>query len=168
MKVFAYIIVLLLFGSALTRADSSITLESRDVLATHGPLAPGDVLIFPSSFRLDFNAERGLATSLLTGNDAQGHPYACAFAISAETEVKFPDETHWTVISRTIEGDVQKLTLAQEQGGATRPLEFRCSDRAELNLALQSRGVKLTEQIPVELIDDSIPAPATMVESPSD
>jgi hypothetical protein len=167
MKVFALALLSLLASPGHSWADSTIAMEQRNVLRTHGPLSPGEELVFPKNYHLDFNKERALATDLVTGSDSKGHPYACAMAISAEIEVSFPEITHWSVASISADGDVQKLVLFHEQWGSARPLEFRCTENADMNAVLDSRGIKLFEEIPVEMIDDHVPVPGELEEAPN-
>lgn len=140
--------------SVVARADSSISMDERNGLADHGPLQVGEVLRFPRGFRLpDFSEQRGMATLIVKGSDG-GVNYACAFAIEADTGVKFPDITHWTLVKNEQDGDVTKLAFVHETYGALRPLEFRCAGAADVNHVLMDRQISLPVEVPVEHITD--------------
>jgi hypothetical protein len=140
------------------QATSNIVLEARNTLQTHGPLRPGDVLLFPRNFTLTFSPEQGMATTVATGRTKDGSStYACALAIEAKTEVRFPEPTRWHVIAAGFSADLQRVVLAHEQFGLSRVIEVRCTGLADMNAVLVSKGIKLLTDIPVEEIDDQVP-----------
>jgi|GEM_PF-7118411 len=147
-------LLLLISSGNFARADSSISMDERNGLADHGPLEVGEVVRFPRGFRLpDFSSERGMATLVVKGSE-RGTNYACAFAIEADTEVKFPDVTHWVVARNEKDGDVTKISFVHESYGALRPLEFRCAGSSSVNHVLMDRQIMLPIETPVEHITD--------------
>ena len=129
-------------------------MDERNGLEKHGSLQIGETLRFPRGFRLhEFSSERGMATMILKGSE-QGKNYACAFAIEADSEVKFPEFTHWTVIKNEKDGDVTKLAFAHDTLGLHRPLELRCAGLDDLNQILMNQHISLPVEVPVEQISD--------------
>jgi hypothetical protein len=155
MKLFSLLSLLLLISPRLSaRADSSISMDERNGLASGEALQAGDTLRFPRGFRLpDFSPERGMATLIVKGQE-HGQNYACAFAIEADTEVKFPEITHWTLVRNEKEGDVTKLAFVHDSFGALRPLEFRCAGAVDVKAVLMDRLISLPVEVPVEHISD--------------
>lgn len=135
-------------------AVSELSNDERNGLADARPLQVGEILRFPRGFRLpDFSPERGMATALIEGGTG-AHRYVCAFAIEADTEVKFPEYTHWTVLSTERDGELIKISFTHDTWGALRPLEFRCSGAANVNQILMAERISIPVDVPVEHISD--------------
>ncbi len=155
MKLFCLLSLLLTIGQAAPAlANSSLQADERNGLIDHGPLEIGETLRFPRGFNLhEFSKERGMATRILKGS-LNGESYVCAFAIEADSEVKFPELTHWTVASHEQDGDVTKLSFVHDTWGLLRPLEFRCAGIRKVNQVLIDNHISLPVEVPVEHISD--------------
>lgn len=150
--------LLLILGPLSARAESLLFLEKADTLASRTALEMGDVLEFPSGFRLEnFNAEKGYAATVFTGKGVRGQSYACALSLRAISEVRFASSLQWNVTSLSRDGEVTFVSLKNEQFDE-RPLELRCSNNAPVGEILAGKGVKLRELNAYESLDDRIPA----------